>query len=163
MPKRIFCSQRPSWRLATSKVPDLLWLLPWNANRINPSFGSSGMKSNDVPSPESSRRGKLAASGPVLLLVLIAAVWLYRPPFSASNLEVTPDSVEYALAPLQFLEHGDYAIVVEGRPLPPRYPPWFPVMVIAPAYLLFGHDPGNAILPVTLMAGAGVGFVWAIC
>ena len=70
--------------------------------------------------------------------------------------------MEYALAPLQFLETGRYEIMVEGRGLPPRYPPWFPVLVILPAYVLFGHDPGNAILPVTLLAVAGVGFAYAI-
>jgi 4-amino-4-deoxy-L-arabinose transferase-like glycosyltransferase len=117
---------------------------------------------NDVPGPNFSQRGKFATWSPLLLLLLIAAIWLYRSPYSASNLEVPPDTVEYALAPLQFLETGHYAIILEGRPLPPRYPPWFPILVILPAYALFGHDPGNAILPVTLMAVAGVGFAWAI-
>jgi 4-amino-4-deoxy-L-arabinose transferase-like glycosyltransferase len=70
--------------------------------------------------------------------------------------------VEYALAPLQFLETGRYEIIVEGRGLPPRYPPWFPTLVILPAYVLFGHEPGNAILPVTLLAVAGIGFAYAI-
>jgi 4-amino-4-deoxy-L-arabinose transferase-like glycosyltransferase len=70
--------------------------------------------------------------------------------------------VEYALAPLQLLETGRYEIILEGRGLPPRYPPWFPVLVILPAYVLFGHEPGNAILPVTLLAVAGIGFAYAI-
>ena len=73
-----------------------------------------------------------------------------------------PDTVEYALAPLQSLETGRYEIVLEGRPLPSRYPPWFPMLVILPAYILLGHDPGNAILPVTLLAVTGIGFAWAI-
>ncbi len=98
----------------------------------------------------------------VLLLLLIAAVWLYRTPYSASNLDVPPDTTEYALAPLQLVETGRYEIILEGRPLPPRYPPWFSTLVILPAYVLFGHDPGNAILPVTVMALAGIGFAWAI-
>jgi len=99
---------------------------------------------------------------PLLALVLIAAVWLYRTPYSASNLEIPPDTVEYALAPLQLLETGRYEIMVEGRGLPPRYPPWFPVLVILPAYVLFGHEPGNAILPITLLSVAGVGFAFAV-
>src|ERR1044072_3439572 len=99
---------------------------------------------------------------PLLVLLLTAVVWLYRPPYSASNLEVPPDTVEYALAPLQLLETGRYEIMLEGRGLPPRYPPWFSAVVILPAYVLFGHDPGNAILPVTLLAVAGVGFAYAI-
>ena len=101
-------------------------------------------------------------SWPLLALVVIAAVWLHRTPYSASNLEISPDTVEYALAPLQLLETGRYEIMLEGRGLPPRYPPWFSAVVILPAYVLFGHDPGNAILPVTLLAVAGVGFAYAI-
>jgi 4-amino-4-deoxy-L-arabinose transferase-like glycosyltransferase len=98
----------------------------------------------------------------LFLLLLIAAIWLYRSPYSASDLEIPPDTVEYALAPLELLESGYYQITVEGRPLPPRYPPWFPVILILPSYLLFGHDPGNAILPVTAIAVVGVGFAWMI-
>jgi 4-amino-4-deoxy-L-arabinose transferase-like glycosyltransferase len=97
-----------------------------------------------------------------LTLLAIALVWLYRAPYNASGLEITPDTVEYALAPLQLLETGHYEIILEGRPLPPRYPPWFPATMLVPAYLLFGHDPGNAILPITLSAVAGVFFAWAI-
>ena len=110
----------------------------------------------------SSLRARLARSWPLLSLLLIAAVWLYRSPYNASNLEVPPDTVEYALAPLQLLETGRYEIVIEGRGLPPRYPPWFPVLVLLPAYALFGHEPGNAILPITLLAVAGVGFAYAL-
>jgi 4-amino-4-deoxy-L-arabinose transferase-like glycosyltransferase len=99
---------------------------------------------------------------PLLLLLFVALAWLYRTPYQASGLEVPPDTVEYALAPLQLIETGRYEILLEGRPLPPRYAPWFPALVIAPAYLLFGHQPGNAILPITLLAVAGVSFAWAI-
>ena len=104
----------------------------------------------------------LNRSWPLLALLLLGVVWLHRPPYSASNLEVPPDTVEYALAPLQLLETGRYEIILEGRGLPPRYPPWFSAVVILPAYVLFGRDPGNAILPVTLLAVAGVGFAYAI-
>jgi len=96
------------------------------------------------------------------LLLLIAAIWMARSPYSASNLEVPPDSVEYALAPAQVLETGHYQIIVEGRGLPPRYPPWFPMAVIFPVYALFGAEPGNAILGITFLAVAGVGIAWAI-
>jgi 4-amino-4-deoxy-L-arabinose transferase-like glycosyltransferase len=131
-------------------------------NPIEPNTASFREKLSDVPNHNTFIRDKLAGWAPLLFLILIATVWLYRTPYSASNLEVPPDTVEYALAPLQFLETGEYKIIVEGRPLPPRYPPWFPVMAILPAYVLFGHEPGNAILPVTLMAVAGVGFAWGI-
>jgi 4-amino-4-deoxy-L-arabinose transferase-like glycosyltransferase len=105
---------------------------------------------------------RFARSWPLVLLLLTACVWLYRTPYSASNLEIPPDTVEYALSALQLVETGRYEIVVEGRGLPPRFPPWFPALVIAPAYLLFGQEPGNAILPITLLAVAGVGFAYAI-
>lgn len=105
---------------------------------------------------------RFTRSWPLLALLIIAAVWLYRSPYSASDLKLAPDTVEHALASLQLAETGRYEILLEGRGLPPRYPPWFPALVIAPAYLLFGHEPGNAILPITLLAIAGVGFAYAI-
>ena len=98
---------------------------------------------------------------PVLLL-LIATIWMARSPYSASNLEVPPDSVEYALAPVQLLETGHYQIVAEGRGLPPRYPPWFSIAVILPVYALLGAEPGNAIFGITIFAVAGVGIAWVL-
>lgn len=106
--------------------------------------------------------GRLAASWSLIALLLIATVWLFRTPYSASNLEVPPDSVEYAVGALQFLDTGRYEILIQDRALPPRYPPWFSLIVLLPAYALFGSEPGNAILPVTFLAIAGVGFAWAI-
>lgn len=117
---------------------------------------------NSTASEKSHRSNPLIQSALVVTLLAIAAVWLYRVPYKASGLEIPPDTVEYALAPLQLLETGHYAIMLEGRPLPPRYPPWFSVIVITPAYLLLGHDPGNAILPITLTAVIGVFFAWSI-
>ncbi|MFN2622828.1 MAG: ArnT family glycosyltransferase [Chthoniobacterales bacterium] len=98
----------------------------------------------------------------LVLLLLIAAIWMARSPYSSSNLEVPPDSVEYALAPAQLLEIGHYQIVAEGRGLPPRYPPWFSVVVILPVYVLLGAEPGNAIFGITIFAVGGVGIAWAI-
>ena len=112
---------------------------------------------NDV-----SRTSWLGQTWSLLALLLIAAVWLYWSPYSASNLEIPPDSVEYAIGALQFLDTGRYEIIIQDRALPPRYPPWFSLLALLPAYALFGSEPGNAILPVTLLAVAGVGFAWAI-
>ena len=98
----------------------------------------------------------------LVLVLLIAAVWLYRSPYNASDLEVSPDSVEYAVGALQFVDTGRYEILVQGRPLPPRYPPWFPVALLAPAYFLLGDEPGNGIVPVTCFAIVGVGLAWRI-
>jgi len=96
------------------------------------------------------------------LLLLVATIWMARSPYSASNLEVPPDSVEYALASAQVLETGHYQIMIEGRGLPPRYPPWFPLTVILPVYAVLGPEPGNAIFGITFLAVAGVGIAWAI-
>ncbi len=103
-----------------------------------------------------------AGSWSLAFVILIAAIWLYQLPYNVSDLTMEPDSVEYALAPLQFLETGRYEIIVQGHALPPRYPPWFSVMMIAPAYALFGHQPGNAIVPITGFGLAGIAFAWAI-
>jgi hypothetical protein len=92
----------------------------------------------------------------VLLLGAVGAALLYRHPFFASNFEVVPDSTEYALAAHRFVSTGDYKILVEGKWLPPRYPPWFSILVLAPAYLVFGPEPGNAIFPVTFFGVAGI-------
>jgi 4-amino-4-deoxy-L-arabinose transferase-like glycosyltransferase len=115
-----------------------------------------------MASETSRQKNPLRHAAAVLALLAIAAVWLYRAPYKASGLDVPPDTVEYALAPLQLLETGHYEIMLEGRPLPPRYPPWFSVIVIAPAYVLLGHDPGNAILPITATGVLGIFFAWAI-
>ena len=96
------------------------------------------------------------------LVLLIAIVWLFRTPYVASNLDATPDAVEYSVSPVQLLTNGRYQIILEGRSLPPRYPPWFSTLVILPAYMVLGVEPGNAIWPITLFAVAGVACGWAI-
>lgn len=127
-----------------------------------PEYQQLHAKIERAPMNRSSFSLGLTRSWPLLALLLIAAVWFHLTPYSASNLEIPPDTVEYALAPLQFLETGRYEIMLEGRGLPPRYPPWFPVLVVLPAYVLCGHEPGNAILPITLLAVTGVGLAFAI-
>src|SRR5205814_7582170 len=78
-----------------------------------------------------------AGSWSLAFVILIAAIWLYQLPYNVSDLTMEPDSVEYALAPLQFLETGRYEIIVQGHALPPRYPPWFSVMMIARLRLIW--------------------------
>ena len=101
----------------------------------------------------------LVAAG---LVAAIAIVLLYRDRYSASNFEVVPDSVEYALAGHRLATEGRYAIVVAGRDLPPRYPPWFSLLVAVPAYVVLGPEPGNAIFPVTALAVCGVLIAFAL-
>jgi len=63
-------------------------------------------------------------------------------------LEIVPDSVEYAIAASRLVTDQSYTIVIDGQSWPPRYAPWFSMIVIAPAYLLFGDEPGNAVFPI---------------
>src|SRR5207247_2471767 len=84
------------------------------------------------------------APAALVLLAAIAAVVLYRSAYDASDLDVVPDSVEYALVAARLASEGSLGISLEGRLLPSRYSPWFPI-VLAPAYVLLGDDPGNAI------------------
>ncbi|MBA4387881.1 MAG: hypothetical protein C0404_07860 [Verrucomicrobia bacterium] len=91
-----------------------------------------------------------------------ATVVLYRNVYEASNLDIVPDSVEYAVGASHLAGTGKYYITVDGRQLPPRYSPWFSAM-LAPAYGLLGcENPGNGIFVVTLLAIAGVLAAYAI-
>lgn len=109
----------------------------------------------------SAARPPLAHCWSLFVVILIAAIWLYQRPYNVSDLTMEPDSVEYALGSLQLLETGRYELIVQGHALPPRYPPWFSLMIM-PAYMLFGHQPGNAIVPITVFALAGIAFAWAL-
>ena len=99
---------------------------------------------------------------PLLVVLLSAAIWFYRSPYSAANLEIVPDSEEYAIGALELLDTGHFEITVEGRPVPSRYPPWFSAVALLPSYALFGHNPGNGVLAVTALAVAGIACAWAI-
>ena len=103
------------------------------------------------------RIGKTLALWILALLVMASAVVvLYRSPRSASDLATVPDSVEYAVAAHHLVTAGQYKIVVNGHDVPPRYPPWFSLFFVAPAYLLLGPEPGNAIFPVTMLGAIGI-------
>lgn len=93
----------------------------------------------------------------VLVLVLLLAAWrLWRPPSDAANLEIGPDSIEYAVSAQRFALHDGYNLVLSGVTRPPRYAPWFSVGLLAPAIALGGGAIGNAILPVFATALASI-------
>ena len=46
-------------------------------------------------------RAWLGDKWPLLILLLTAAIWFYRSPYSASNLEIVPDSEEYAIGAME--------------------------------------------------------------
>lgn len=92
----------------------------------------------------------------VVALAISSVGLLHRHPSDVLNLEVTPDEFEYALAAHRWVETGRYEILVDGKGLPPRYPPWFSLFIVAPAYLLFTPEPGNAIYSVTTLGVVGI-------
>ena len=97
-----------------------------------------------------------------ILLAAIAGVALYQSPYAAGNLDIVPDSTEFALAAHRFSEVGDFKILVGGDWLPPRYAPWFPVSLLSPSYALLGPEIGNAIAPITLLGVLSVLVAYAI-
>ena len=103
------------------------------------------------------KQSRLACAMAVAVLM---AVLCYRSPRSASNLEFVPDAVEYAVAGNHLAVEGRPFITVGGVKRPPRYLPWFP-LVLAPAYWLIGADEiGNGIYVVTAMAVPGAAFAF---
>lgn len=94
----------------------------------------------------------------MLIVLLVAGVRLWRSPYRASDLVVVPDSGEYAIGAQRFATRRRYDIEIEGVAYPPRYPPWFPVAVLAPAYWIAPDEIGAGIVPVFLIALSGV---WA--
>jgi len=85
----------------------------------------------------------------LLINLAIAFIILFRTAYNASDLEIVPDSVEYTVTASRLVTDQSYTIVMDGQSWPPRYPPWFSMLVIAPAYLLLGDEPGNAVFPLT--------------
>lgn len=98
----------------------------------------------------------------VLLVVIVAAWRLWRSPFNASNLEIVPDSVEYAVAADRVATHQGYNLLVDGVVRPPRYPPWFSVGLVAPVLFFARGELGAAILPVFALALACVLAAFAV-
>jgi hypothetical protein len=84
----------------------------------------------------------------LLINLTIAFILFFKSAYYASDLEIVPDSVEYAVAASRLVTDQSYTIVIDGQSWPPRYPPWFSIFVIAPAYLVFGDEPGNAVFPI---------------
>jgi hypothetical protein len=107
------------------------------------------------------RRPKLETF--VFVLVALLSAWrLWRAPHEAANLEIVPDSVEYAVAADRVASHQGYTLLIDGVTRPPRYPPWFSVGLLAPAIALAGGDIGAAILPVFVLGVAAVATAFAI-
>jgi hypothetical protein len=98
----------------------------------------------------------------VVLVTLLAAWRLWRSPWSAANLEVGPDSIEYAVSADRFVSHHGYNLLIDGVTRPPRYPPWFSVGFLAPVLFFARGELGAAILPVFVLAVVSVVAAFAI-
>jgi 4-amino-4-deoxy-L-arabinose transferase-like glycosyltransferase len=96
------------------------------------------------------------------LLATAAVLLVWRSPYEASNLTVVPDEVEYAASAQRLATLGRFDIPVDGRTLPPRYPPGFPVLLLAPGYALLGPEPGNGVVPVVVLCAAGILAAYAL-
>lgn len=92
--------------------------------------------------------GLLTVWLPALLLLAVACAYLYCPATTASNLSTVPDSVEYATAARRLATLGRYDIEMNHVAYPPRYPPGFPVLLLAPLYRLAPGDLGTGVYAV---------------
>jgi len=95
-------------------------------------------------------------------MTFISFIILFKSPYIASNLDVIPDSEEYAIGGNRIVTHGSYTIIINGMELPPRYPPWFSLFVMAPTYFIMGTEVGNAIYAITLFGILGISAAFCI-
>ncbi|MDD4872636.1 MAG: hypothetical protein PHR77_18960 [Kiritimatiellae bacterium] len=92
----------------------------------------------------------------VILITAASTAAFSVNPYRASNLDVIPDSVEYAIVANHFTVEGTLDIKIDGKSYPSRYPPWFSILFLSPSFFIFGNDIGNAIYPITFWGIAGV-------
>ena len=97
-----------------------------------------------------------------LLLLLLAIPFLYRAPYSASSLEIVPDSVEYAVGAQRIALLGRYDIAINHVAYPPRYAPWFSTDSLADLSWLTRGEMGSGILVVFAFALGGVLALYAV-
>jgi hypothetical protein len=98
---------------------------------------------------------------PPLLVAVFATLQLYRSPWSASNLEVVPDAVEYAIGAHRLATLHRYDIELNGIAYPTHYWPWFPAL-LAPVYAVAPGEIGNGIVTVLAFAVVAVLAAYAI-
>lgn len=96
------------------------------------------------------------------LIVVLAAAALAVTPYQASELAIVPDSVEYAVAAGRVAALNGYTITINQQVFPPRYPPWFSCLILAPVYRVLGPEPGHAVLPVMAFGILGVWLAFRI-
>ena len=111
------------------------------------------------------RRKNMTRTALALFLLLVVAFFaLFEPPFTASDLTIAPDSVEYSTAAWRLVHEGRYAVTINGTAYPPRYASGFALLALAPVYQLLGHDIGigAGIFGVLFWSLVGVAAAFAI-
>jgi len=93
---------------------------------------------------------------PLLLILLVAMVILYISPYNASDLSISPDSVEYAIGAHNYAYKGICRISYCNEWFPIRYSPWFSMFMLAPVFYFLGGEVGNAVIPIYLLGLSGV-------
>lgn len=88
----------------------------------------------------------------VRVTLLGGAILLFRSPYLAADLRLSPDSVEYAIGAARLVSDGIYALPLNHFDAPPRYAPWFSGLIIAPAYFVPGLGIGAGVLLIWLYA-----------
>jgi hypothetical protein len=102
-----------------------------------------------------SRRTSLTTILAIALVAVLAGRRLYRSPYSASELSVAPDEIEYAVCAKRIATLGRYDMDFDGVSVPPRSTPWFS-MLLAPVYWAAPDELGNGIWAVFAFAVIGV-------
>lgn len=74
----------------------------------------------------------------LFVLLLIASFLVYIPSDLCVSLSIPPDSSEYSIGLVNLFEHGKFGFTLNGQWYPSRYPPWFSLTCLTPAYLLSG-------------------------
>ena len=93
------------------------------------------------------------------VLLALASIYLHVSPEFAANLP--QDALDFALPAINLLEHGKLVLSAYGKFFPLSHSIGFPLL-LAPAYAVFGHFPGNGIYLVFAMALATVALVYWI-
>lgn len=97
----------------------------------------------------------------LLLFLALSAYLLFVPPYLASNLSVS-DALEYSIAAHRYWFDGTYSIGIGTQSLPPRYPPTFSLVFLAPLYAAFGAEVGNSIFAVLLSALTSLALMYCL-
>ncbi len=112
--------------------------------------------------PSSSEKSDPLVLGDIqiaLALALLASCLFWTTPRFAASLP--QDAADYAIPAVKLLEHGRLVLSAYGRDFPPMHPPGISLL-LAPAYVLFGHFLGNGIYAVLLCSVSTIALTYII-